>query len=81
LPIVAPVHDAVMIEVDAADADDASAALDRAMRDAGAVLLKGYELPTDKQIVLPGQHFVDKRGAPMWATVSKLMDKLESRSA
>jgi hypothetical protein len=81
LPIVAPVHDAVMIEVDAADADDAAAALDRAMRDASAVLLKGYELPTDKQIVRPGQHFVDERGAPMWDAVSRLVDKLESKRA
>jgi DNA polymerase I-like protein with 3'-5' exonuclease and polymerase domains len=81
LPIVAPVHDAVMVEVDAADADDASVELDRAMSDASAVLLKGYELPTDVQIVRPGEHFVDERGAPMWATVSRLIDKLESKRA
>ena len=65
----------------AADADDVSVALDRAMRDASAVLLKGYELPTDQQIVRPGEHFTDKRGAQMWDTVSRLVDRLESKRA
>ena len=81
LKIIAPVHDAVMVEADVADADDASVALDRAMRDASAVLLKGYELPTDQQIVRPGEHFTDKRGAQMWGTVSRLVDRLESKLA
>jgi hypothetical protein len=81
LPIVAPVHDAVMVEADVVDADDVSAALDRAMRDASAVLLRGYELPTDAQIVRPGNHFIDKRGAPMWDTVTRLVGKLERERA
>ena len=81
LKIIAPVHDAVMVEADVADADDASVALDRAMRDASAVLLKGYELPTDQQTVRPGEHFTDKRGAQMWGTVSRLVDRLESKLA
>jgi hypothetical protein len=81
LSIVAPVHDAVMVEAHAADADDVSVALDRAMRDASAVVLRGYELPTDQQIVRPGEHFTDKRGAQMWGTVSRVVDRLESKRA
>jgi DNA polymerase-1 len=63
LQIVAPVHDALMAEADLDRADEASAALDRVMRDASAVVLRGYELRTDVQIVRPGARFYDKRGS------------------
>jgi DNA polymerase I len=48
LEVVAPVHDAIMIEAPADQAQEASAALDRCMRDAAAIVLRGYELPTDE---------------------------------
>jgi hypothetical protein len=44
-------------------------------------VLRGYELPTDVQIVRPGQHFFDKRGAWMWETVTRLVAKLEEKGA
>jgi DNA polymerase family A len=82
LEIVGPVHDAIMIEAPADQAEETSAALDRVMRDASAVVLRGYELPTkEDQIVRPGQHFFDKRGAEMWETVTRLVAKLEERRA
>jgi DNA polymerase-1 len=81
IPIVASVHDAFMVEVDLDQADEASAALDRVMRDAAAVVLGGYELPTDFQIIRPGERYYEKRGKEMWATVNRLLAKLEARSA
>jgi hypothetical protein len=81
IKVVAPVHDAIMIEADLTDADDAALALDRLMRDAAAVVLRGYELPTDQQIIRPGQRFFDKRGIEMWETVERLVTKLEERRA
>jgi DNA polymerase I-like protein with 3'-5' exonuclease and polymerase domains len=71
--IVAPVHDALMAEGDLAEPEDLSCALDRVMRDASAIVLQGYELPTDSQLVRPGQHYHDKRGAVIWQTVCKLL--------
>jgi hypothetical protein len=59
LAVVAPVHDAIMIEANAGDAGDAALALDRVMREAAAVVLRGYELPSDHQIVQSGQSFHD----------------------
>jgi DNA polymerase I len=73
IPIVATVHDAVMVEVPIEDVEEASAALDRVMRDASAVVLQGYELPTDVQIIRPGERFHDKRGIAMWDTVTRLV--------
>jgi hypothetical protein len=81
LEIVAPVHDAIMAELALDQVDEVSDKLDRVMRDAAAVVLRGYELPTDKQIIRPGEHYYDKRGAEMWGTVSKLVTKLEERRA
>jgi DNA polymerase I-like protein with 3'-5' exonuclease and polymerase domains len=81
IPIVATVHDAMMAECDLNQIDDVSTALDRVMRDASCVVLRGYELPTDKQIVRPGERFFDKNGAEMWGTVSNVLTKLERRTA
>jgi DNA polymerase-1 len=77
IEVVAPVHDAIMAQAPLGQADDVSAALDRVMRDASAVVLRGYELPTDEQLIKPGQRYFDERGETMWNTVTKLVNKLE----
>jgi DNA polymerase-1 len=79
--IVAPVHDAFVAEVPVEDLADASAALDRVMRDASALVLRGYELPTDEHLVRPGERYFDERGEAMWNTVTRLMAKLEEQTA
>jgi len=81
IKIVAPVHDAVIAEATLREIDEVSAALDRAMRDASALVLRGYELPTDSQIVRPGEHFYDERGEAMWNTVTGLLAKFEQGAA
>jgi hypothetical protein len=79
--IIAPVHDAFLAEADANQAEDVSRALDQCMRDASAVVLRGYELPTDEKLMRPGERFTDKRGKEMWETVTQLLAKLEARTA
>jgi DNA polymerase-1 len=80
IEIVAPVHDAIMSEAPAEQAEDTSAALDRVMRDAAAVVLRGYELPTDVQIVEPGKRFFEERAEEMWGTINRLVAKLEKEN-
>jgi hypothetical protein len=75
--IIAPVHDAFMAEAPVADIDEASAILDQAMRDASRVILRGYELRTDAQVIRPGGRYVDERGQGMWETITRLVAKLE----
>ena len=70
-----------MAQGPAGDIEDVADGLDRCMRDASAVVLRGYELPTDKQIILPGQRLYDKRGVSMWETVNRLMAWREERAA
>jgi hypothetical protein len=77
LEIVAPIHDAFLAETDADRAEEASAALDQVMRDASRIVLQGYELRTDCQIIRPGQRYFDDRGVAMWQTVTRLMTELD----
>lgn len=81
--IVAPIHDAFLAEAPLGQLEEASIALDRAMRDASAVVLRGYELPTgaDVQLIRPGERYFDDRGEAMWNTVTRLVAKLEARTA
>ena len=85
IEIIAPVHDALMAECPVDQAQEVSIALDRVMRDASAIVLRGYELPTDTADldgpILPGQHYYDERGAEMWETVASLMRQFEERRA
>jgi len=77
IEVVAPVHDAIMVEAALEEIEDTAIALDRVMRDAAAIVLRGYELPTDAQLVRPGEQFYEERGKDMWDTVTRLMAKLE----
>ena len=85
IEIIAPVHDALMAEGPADQAEELSIALDRCMRDASAVVLRGYELPTDTADldgpILPGRHYFDKRGREMWETVTRLVAQQEEKRA
>jgi hypothetical protein len=75
IEIVAPVHDAILVECDARDVEDVKRAADRAMRDACAIVLEGYELPTDCDAYVSGERFVDDRGQEMWDTITRLLTK------
>jgi DNA polymerase I len=79
--IVAPVHDAFMAETSLDRVAETSVALDRVMRDASSIVLRGYELRTDEKIISPGERFHDERGLEMWTTVEKLLVKLKRQSA
>jgi hypothetical protein len=79
--LIAPVHDALLAECPVDRAEEISIALDRAMRDAAAVVLRGHELPTDGKIIRPGECYVEKRGQEMWDAIQRLLIKLEERRA
>jgi DNA polymerase-1 len=85
IEVIGPVHDALLVEGPADQAVEISIALDQVMRDGSAVVLRGYELPTDTGDldgpILPGQRYYDKRGAEMWETVSRLLAQQGARRA
>jgi DNA polymerase-1 len=79
--IVAPIHDAFVAQCNMREVGDVAVAFDQVMRDASAIVLRGYELPSDCQIIRPGERYFDKRGAAMWETVSGLLAKREKETA
>jgi hypothetical protein len=81
IELVAPIHDAVLAEGELAQTEELAAKLDRVMRDAAAVVLRGYELPSGCQVIRPGERYFDDRGEAMWKTVTGLVAKLERETA
>jgi DNA polymerase I-like protein with 3'-5' exonuclease and polymerase domains len=75
IEIVATIHDAILAECGAADAVELKHAADRLMRDGSAMVLKGYELPSDCAVIEPGDHYKDEKGTAMWNTVNRLLAK------
>jgi DNA polymerase I len=78
IELVAPVHDALMCEGPADCAEDVSQTLDKAMRDASGVVLRGYELKTEAQIITHQSRFFDKRGLKMWTEINRLIELLDA---
>ncbi len=75
--VCCPVHDAFLIEapVDRIDKDVAKARL--LMQQAGEIVLNGFKLRTDVDLVKYPDHYHDSRGQPMRNRVMKILDNLK----
>ena len=73
IEVCAPVHDAVLIcaPVDRLEADVGR--MQEAMREASNIVLDGFELGTDANVIVYPNRFSDERGAVMWARVMGLI--------
>ena len=86
LTLIAPVHDAVLLEAPE-DRIEADVALMREiMRRASRVILNPtadgtFELRTDAKIIRYPDRFTDPRGAELWETVLKLLAERRARTA
>jgi hypothetical protein len=84
LKLIAPVHDAVLLE-STDDRIEADVALMREiMRRASRIILNPtvdgtFELRTDYKIIRYPDRFIDKRGIELWETVLKLLDERQLR--
>jgi DNA polymerase I len=77
--IVAPVHDAILIEYALDHAADHIQAAQDAMARASHIVLDGFELKTDVQEFRYPDRFVDARGQAMWDLVWGIIDERRSR--
>jgi hypothetical protein len=73
LPVCAPVHDALLVEAPLDDIDDVIARTRDAMREASELVLPGFPLRVEAQVIRPPGRFVDKRGKRMWDLVQDLL--------
>ena len=67
--IVAPVHDAILVEAPAADIDQAVHRTQAAMRRASEYVLAGFPLRTDAAVIHHPDRFHEKRGRDMWSWI------------
>jgi hypothetical protein len=76
--VCAPVHDALLVEGDAAGIEAVVGDTQAAMREASAIVLSGFELRTEVWIVRHPDRYMDERGKGMWETVWTIAADLES---
>ena len=71
--LAAPVHDAVLIEAETDNIDDAVRTTQVLMRKASSIVLDGFELRTDVEIIRHPGRFVDERGVAMWSRIQRML--------
>jgi DNA polymerase I-like protein with 3'-5' exonuclease and polymerase domains len=72
--VIAPIHDAVLIEAEAEDIHTAVAAAQEAMRWASEQILPGFPLQSDVKIVSwPNRYMDEERGTAFWNLVMSLV--------
>jgi hypothetical protein len=81
IEVCAPVHDALLIAAPLEQIEDAVAATQAAMREASRIVLDGFELRTEAEIVRHPDRYMDKRGVRMWAEVMGLIARYEDGAA
>jgi hypothetical protein len=71
--IVAPVHDAVLVEGPEWEIDDIVAQTQEAMAEASGIVLGGFRLRSDAKIVRWPDRYMDERGREFWGRVMALL--------
>ena len=79
IELLAPIHDAVLIEASVENIEAAVAQTKDAMREASAVVLDGFELRTDAEIIRWPNRYMDERGEKMWNTVMSILDEIDEQ--
>ncbi len=76
--VCCPVHDALLVEGPVDRIEDTVADAQAAMLEASRVVLDGFELRADAEVVRWPDRYMDKRGEAMWSTAMLILDGLES---
>jgi len=78
IKICAPVHDAVLIESPLDTLDNDIKIAQQIMEQASAVILNGFTLRSDVDVVRSPERYCDERGKSMWEKVSELLEMNKS---
>jgi hypothetical protein len=71
--VVAPVHDAVMIEGPADGIDEIVARTEAAMAEASEIVLAGFRLRSDAKVIRWPDRYMDDRGREFWNRLHRLL--------
>ena len=67
--VCAPVHDAILIEAPLSELDDCIAGTQELMAQASEIVLDGFRLRSDVDIICHPDRYMDERGKKMWNTI------------
>jgi hypothetical protein len=71
--VAAPVHDALLIEASVDEIDETVARTQELMARASSIVLSGFELRSDAQVVHYPDRYMDVRGEAFWARVMTML--------
>ena len=74
--VIAPVHDALLVEAPVDCFDEHVAQAESAMRQASRYVLRGFELGIETKKIHYPDRFQDKRGTAVWGTIVGLLREL-----
>jgi len=77
ITVCAPVHDALLIEAPAEQLDQGIALTQSFMQEAGEIILDGFKLRTDVDVIRWPDRYMDERGVEMWERVCRLVMNFE----
>lgn len=73
IKVCAPVHDAFLVEGPSGEIQDVISTTRDCMRRASEIVLDGFPLDTDFEVVTYPERYSDERGKTMWEAVSELI--------
>ena len=73
ISVCAPVHDAILIEAPLEELDQTIAETQKLMGEASAIILDGFSLRSDVEIVRYPERYMDERGVRMWNLVTEIL--------
>ena len=74
IKVCAPIHDALLIEAPEPEIEDAVRVTQSAMRKASEIVLSGFPVRSEANIVRYPDRYTDERGALMWKTITGLLE-------
>ena len=74
--VCAPVHDAILIEAPFDELDRVIEQTKAIMAEASAIVLNGFRLNSDAEVIRYPDRYMDERGTKMWDTVQSILDRL-----
>jgi hypothetical protein len=81
LRIVAPVHDALVVEAEAGSIRETVAETQECMARASEAILRGFRLRSDVEIIDYPDRFQDERGLEFWGRITAILETVEAAPA
>ena len=77
ITVCAPVHDAILIEAPLEQLDQVIEQTKAIMADASDIVLDGFRLNSDAEVIRYPDRYSDERGVKMWETVTSILHQYE----